>query len=291
MRMRNLWMLFVFSLATGFISEKLLVSSQSSSPSADDLYLEGRPSGDFPVDDEDDEDFTSGSGSGDYTVVLKDETFKKFLFGSPHDTPNQEVFPNLATTTQDSPPNPSTTPGDIQTSTTAEDTVTSSYILPEEEMEKETEVSENGPTADSFSYGTDPSSTGVPPSESAPATTRSTDGSVTGDGVPTEDGEEGFTTKISGGDVVKEDAAEDGLGSRIYEVDVPEEVTSENMWERAEVLAAVIACGVIGFLCAIFLLILLAYRMKKKDEGSYDLGGTKLPPTAYQKAPTKEFYA
>ena len=54
---------------------------------------------------------------------------------------------------------------------------------------------------------------------------------------------------------------------------------------------AVIACGVVGFLCAVFLLLLLAYRMKKKDEGSYDLGDTKLSSTQYQKAPTKEFYA
>ena len=54
---------------------------------------------------------------------------------------------------------------------------------------------------------------------------------------------------------------------------------------------AVIACGVVGFLFAVFLLLLLAYRMKKKDEGSYDLGDTKLSATAYHKAPTKEFYA
>ncbi len=54
---------------------------------------------------------------------------------------------------------------------------------------------------------------------------------------------------------------------------------------------AVIACGVVGSLCAVFLLLLLAYRMKKKDEGSYDLGDTKNSTTAYHKAPTKEFYA
>lgn len=54
---------------------------------------------------------------------------------------------------------------------------------------------------------------------------------------------------------------------------------------------AVIACGVVGFLCAVFLLVLLAYRMKKKDEGSYELGDTKVSTTAYHKAPTKEFYA
>lgn len=55
--------------------------------------------------------------------------------------------------------------------------------------------------------------------------------------------------------------------------------------------SAVIACGVVGFLCAILLLTLLAYRLKKKDEGSYDLGDTKLTNTQYQKAPTQEFYA
>lgn len=42
------------------------MSSQSSFSTADDLYLEGRPSGDAPVDDEDDQDGGSGSGSGDY---------------------------------------------------------------------------------------------------------------------------------------------------------------------------------------------------------------------------------
>jgi syndecan 2 len=48
---------------------------------------------------------------------------------------------------------------------------------------------------------------------------------------------------------------------------------------------------VIGFLFAIFLILLLVYRMRKKDEGSYDLGERKPSSAAYQKAPTKEFYA
>lgn len=66
----------------------------------------------------------------------------------------------------------------------------------------------------------------------------------------------------------------------------------ENIFESFLLLSlAVIACGVVGFLCAVFLLLLLAYRMKKKDEGSYDLGDTKLSTTTYHKAPTKEFYA
>ncbi|KAK2886882.1 hypothetical protein QQF64_014214 [Cirrhinus molitorella] len=68
-------------------------------------------------------------------------------------------------------------------------------------------------------------------------------------------------------------------------------VQSENLFQRTEVLAAVIAGGVIGFLFAIFLILLLVYRMRKKDEGSYDLGERKPSGAAYQKAPTKEFYA
>ncbi|XP_029023926.1 syndecan-2 [Betta splendens] len=69
------------------------------------------------------------------------------------------------------------------------------------------------------------------------------------------------------------------------------EVRTENLFQRTEVLAAVIAGGVIGFLFAIFLILLLVYRMRKKDEGSYDLGERKPSSAAYQKAPTKEFYA
>lgn len=71
----------------------------------------------------------------------------------------------------------------------------------------------------------------------------------------------------------------------------PSKVLSENLFQRTEVLAAVIAGGVIGFLFAIFLILLLVYRMRKKDEGSYDLGERKPNGAAYQKAPTKEFYA
>ncbi|KAM7384540.1 hypothetical protein PAMA_011752 [Pampus argenteus] len=69
------------------------------------------------------------------------------------------------------------------------------------------------------------------------------------------------------------------------------EIRTENLFQRTEVLAAVIAGGVIGFLFAIFLILLLVYRMRKKDEGSYDLGERKPSGAAYQKAPTKEFYA
>lgn len=42
------------------------VFAQTSVFVADDLYLEGRTSGNFPLDDEDGEDNGSGSGSGEY---------------------------------------------------------------------------------------------------------------------------------------------------------------------------------------------------------------------------------
>ncbi|XP_036822003.1 syndecan-2 isoform X2 [Oncorhynchus mykiss] len=82
-----------------------------------------------------------------------------------------------------------------------------------------------------------------------------------------------------------------GASGLLYEADAPYDVHSENLFQRTEVLAAVIAGGVIGLLFAIFLILLLVYRMRKKDEGSYVLGERKAPSSAYQKAPTKEFYA
>ncbi|XP_019492588.1 PREDICTED: syndecan-4 [Hipposideros armiger] len=62
---------------------------------------------------------------------------------------------------------------------------------------------------------------------------------------------------------------------------------ASNIFERTEVLAALIVGGVVGILFAVFLVLLLVYRMKKKDEGSYDLGKKPI----YKKAPTNEFYA
>lgn len=52
-------------------------------------------------------------------------------------------------------------------------------------------------------------------------------------------------------------------------------------------LSALIAGGAVGLVFAVFLILLLVYRMKKKDEGSYDLGKKPI----YKKAPTTEVYA
>lgn len=92
---------------------------------------------------------------------------------------------------------------------------------------------------------------------------------------------------------VTEDIQKNQMTSTTSAPGLPQEmeVRTENLFQRTEVLAAVIAGGVIGFLFAIFLILLLVYRMRKKDEGSYDLGERKPSGAAYQKAPTKEFYA
>lgn len=97
--------------------------------------------------------------------------------------------------------------------------------------------------------------------------------------------------RIESLDPVTEDSRRNPVTSTTSLPRPPIEVQSENLFQRTEVLAAVIAGGVIGFLFAIFLILLLVYRMRKKDEGSYDLGERKPSGAAYQKAPTKEFYA
>ncbi|XP_056887580.1 syndecan-4 isoform X1 [Takifugu flavidus] len=56
---------------------------------------------------------------------------------------------------------------------------------------------------------------------------------------------------------------------------------------KTEFLAAVIAGAAIGLMSAVLLILLLIYRMKKKDEGSYDLGKKPI----YKKAATTEIYA
>uniref|UniRef100_A0A3B5N0X2 Syndecan n=1 Tax=Xiphophorus couchianus TaxID=32473 RepID=A0A3B5N0X2_9TELE len=55
---------------------------------------------------------------------------------------------------------------------------------------------------------------------------------------------------------------------------------------------SVIVGGVVGALFAAFLVMLLVYRMKKKDEGSYTLEEPKQATVTYQKPDKQEeFYA
>lgn len=70
------------------------------------------------------------------------------------------------------------------------------------------------------------------------------------------------------------------------------QMPQKNILERREVLIAVIVGGVVGALFAAFLVMLLIYRMKKKDEGSYALEEPKPASASYQKPDNhEEFYA
>ncbi|MCJ8736660.1 hypothetical protein PDJAM_G00015010 [Pangasius djambal] len=62
----------------------------------------------------------------------------------------------------------------------------------------------------------------------------------------------------------------------------------DSLLERKEVLAGVIAGGVVGLAFAIMLVALMVYRMKKKDEGSYSLDEHKHPNGGYQKPQKQE---
>lgn len=62
---------------------------------------------------------------------------------------------------------------------------------------------------------------------------------------------------------------------------------NESFLSKTEFLAALIAALAVSLMLAVLLILFLIYRMKKKDEGSYDL--SKKP--IYKKAPTTEIYA
>ncbi|XP_052000750.1 syndecan-2-like [Xyrauchen texanus] len=209
--MRNIWIFLTLSAAVCFSSNRVLVSGQ-------DLYLEDKQSGDYPLDDD---DFTSGSGSG-----------------------------------------VSETDNDMDTSTT-------SLQYPEIKAESTPEtVYTSSPSLELY-------------------TSEETD-QISKETVNDSDLETEIFDKTENHQVTVEATSSSSV---VHDADPFHEVRTENPFQRTEVLAAVIAGGVIGFLFAIFLILLLVYRMRKKDEGTYDLGECKPPSSAYQKAPSKEFYA
>lgn len=252
--MKNLWLFFLLALSTGFFSEKLIVLSQATTSHVDDLYIEEPGSGDLPVDDEDGEDVGSGSGSGsgNYELLSDAEEVLRFINFSDSFL-HKDVLPL--------PPQPTVGSATNQPTTAATAPGRQDPAPTAGDTETSDEIEDS--TSD---YDQSTSATPI---------------SVTTDFSP-------FEVLI---EAKSAEFPKSGRNSRRNEFNSAQEVTSENLWERTEVLAAVIACGVVGFLCAVSLLLLLAYRMKKKDEGSYDLGDTKMSATAYHKAPTKEFYA
>ncbi|XP_054898096.1 syndecan-2-like [Poeciliopsis prolifica] len=254
--MKNLCLFFLVALSTGFISDKLLVLSLSTPSQADDLYIEEPGSGDVPIDDEDGEDDGSGSGSGSgdhgFSILSDQDEVFRFLNIS-QSILYKEVLPLPAQPTVSSVSDPQTTPAGRQ----------------------------------------DPEPTADDTDEIPDSTSNFVDEDLITSASPV-DATTDFSPPMNE-DILEKTKDQTNVESDKNKLRInfnsPQEVTSENLWEKTEVLAAVIACGVIGFLCAISLLLLLAYRMKKKDEGSYDLGDTKMSATAYHKAPTKEFYA
>ncbi|XP_025916613.1 syndecan-1 [Apteryx rowi] len=67
---------------------------------------------------------------------------------------------------------------------------------------------------------------------------------------------------------------------------------ASGIMDRKEVLGGVIAGGVVGLVFAVFLVVFMLYRMKKKDEGSYSLDEPKQSNGGYQKPhKQEEFYA
>ncbi|KAI4891665.1 hypothetical protein NFI96_024427, partial [Prochilodus magdalenae] len=208
-----------------------IVVSAAKSLISDDLYLEDTGSGGYP---EDDDDFSSGSGSGKSLLFKRNHFWTKLvlLLGAGEEVEEVVTVNTLFIAPKAEPTQDSTkdfTPR-VETSTSRD--------IPREMPRKPVRTEPPVPVTEDMRRNSLTSTTSSPRS-------------------PVE----------------------------------PFEVRSENLFQRTEVLAAVIAGGVIGFLFAIFLILLLVYRMRKKDEGSYDLGERKPSGAAYQKAPTKEFYA
>uniref|UniRef100_W5NKU4 Syndecan n=1 Tax=Lepisosteus oculatus TaxID=7918 RepID=W5NKU4_LEPOC len=73
-----------------------------------------------------------------------------------------------------------------------------------------------------------------------------------------------------------------------YYSETSEQAASEGLLENKEVLAGVIAGGIIGLAFAVLLVALMVYRMKKKDEGSYALDEQKHSNGGYQKPQKQE---
>ncbi|MBN3276408.1 SDC4 protein, partial [Polyodon spathula] len=112
---------------------------------------------------------------------------------------------------------------------------------------------------------------------------------------PIDDDEVVIENPKDSNDVVSKSQNEVGVRSKVPSDEVNGNVlmastSNESVFERKEVLAAVIAGGVVFLVFTILLIlvvVLLIHRMKKKDEGSYELAKKPI----YTKAPTAEIYA
>lgn len=109
--------------------------------------------------------------------------------------------------------------------------------LPCKQMHLFFQVATVGPTSDWVTQGTSPSS--MPPFETTTVSTDFTLPTVTSEDNSL-DRWERPASKDKGDqhEIIENEIVPNvGRGSRIYDMERPEEVTSENMWERTEVLA------------------------------------------------------
>uniref|UniRef100_A0AAY4C9E6 Syndecan n=1 Tax=Denticeps clupeoides TaxID=299321 RepID=A0AAY4C9E6_9TELE len=109
--------------------------------------------------------------------------------------------------------------------------------------------------------------------------------------LPEEDGHLGNEVGRNGG-VSDRGVEPDLIGNTVNTGSSAAQLPQKNILERKEVLIAVIVGGVVGAMFAVFLVMLLVYRMKKKDEGSYTLEEPKQATVTYHKPDKQEeFYA
>ncbi|KAJ7304221.1 hypothetical protein JRQ81_011757 [Phrynocephalus forsythii] len=114
---------------------------------------------------------------------------------------------------------------------------------------------------------------------------------VSGDFEIREEEETAARTELTG-PVLRKNAEPGLIDNTIESSNSAAQLPQKNILERKEVLIAVIVGGVVGALFAAFLVMLLIYRMKKKDEGSYTLEEPKQASVTYQKPDKQEeFYA
>ncbi|XP_008119701.2 syndecan-3 [Anolis carolinensis] len=183
--------------------------------------------------------------------------------------------------------------------------VTKVRLMPTLSTSQEPEVSEESttplpplsPTASTESVQTDPLDVGL----STAITSRDPEPPVSGDFEIREE-EDVAPTELSNevaplvtpaaGPVLRKNVETGLIDNTIESGNSAAQLPQKNILERKEVLIAVIVGGVVGALFAAFLVMLLIYRMKKKDEGSYTLEEPKQASVTYQKPDKQEeFYA
>nr|XP_034974166.1 syndecan-3 isoform X2 [Zootoca vivipara] len=183
--------------------------------------------------------------------------------------------------------------------------VTKSRAVPKPSTSREPDRSERTPTLPQPSSSTAPTAPvqgeplGATPST---AMNNELEVPVSGDFEIREEEEVAAQTELSNevvalvtpaaGPVLRKNAEPGLVDNTIESGNSAAQLPQKNILERKEVLIAVIVGGVVGALFAAFLVMLLIYRMKKKDEGSYTLEEPKQASVTYQKPDKQEeFYA